>query len=189
MPSRQMPVVNALQGGACLTTAALAELTGLSDRDVAKACCSLVSRGWVVRRERGCFEMSAVGEKAIAAGGIITSGPTGPLTQAEPRRPRRQTVRDKMWTTMRTLKKFRIADLETLAGATRDNAQRYVGALERTEFLSRLRPEPGTAPTSNGFRRWLLVRNSGPDAPVYKAEAGEVYDRNTGIAYPIGGAP
>jgi hypothetical protein len=184
-----MPVVEALTGGACLTTAALAEMTGLGDRDVAKACCSLVSRGWIVRRERGCFELSAIGEKAVAAGEVISSGPTRPLTQAEPRRPRRQTVRDRMWATMRTLRKFRIADLETLAGATRDNAQRYVGALEKTGFLSRLRAEAGTAPTSNGICRWLLIRNSGPAAPVYKAKAAEVYDRNTGSTYPIGGAP
>ncbi|WP_026784241.1 hypothetical protein [Pleomorphomonas koreensis] len=183
---RQMPVVEALKGGACLTTAALAELTGLEGRDIAKACCALVSRGWIVRRERGCFELSEAGRKADAAGEIITSGPTGPLTQAEPRRPRRQTVRDRMWTTMRTLNKVRIADLETLAGATRDNAQRYVGALEKTGFLARLRAEAGSAPTSNGVCRWLLVRNSGPAAPVYKARAGEIYDRNTGISYPIG---
>lgn len=186
--TRQMPVVEALTGGACLTTAALAEVTRLEGRDVAKACSSLVSRGWIVRRERGCFELSESGRKAVTAGEIITSGPTRPLTQAEPRRPRRRTVRDKMWAAMRVLQKFRIADLQTMAGASRDNAQRYVGALERTGYLIRLRPEPGSAPTSNGYQRWLLVRNSGPAAPVYRANAGDIYDRNTSTAYPIGGA-
>lgn len=187
--TRQMPVVDALTGGACLTTTALAELTNLENRDVAKACCGLVSRGWIVRRERGCFELSEAGRKAVAAGEIITSGPTRPLTQADPRRPLRRTIRDKMWAAMRVLQKFRISDLQTMAGASRDNAQRYVGALERTGYLIRLRPEPGSAPTSNGFQRWLLVRNSGPAAPVYRAKAGDIYDRNTSTAYLIGGAP
>lgn len=185
---RQMPIADALMDGACLTTQALAEVTGLDPRRVADACCRLVSRGWIVRRERGCFELSETGRKAIEAGETITGGPTGPLTQATPRRPRRRTVRDKMWCAMRTLMKVRISDLETMAGASRDNAQRYVGALEKTGYLTRLRTEPGTAPTSNGHCRWLLVRNSGPEAPVYRPRNADVYDRNTNEVYRIGGA-
>jgi hypothetical protein len=184
----QTPIVDALMGGACLTTAALVEMTGFEGRRVADACCRLVSRGWIVRRERGCFELSAEGRRAVAAGETITGGPTGPLTQAVPRRPRRRTVRDKMWSAMRVLGKVRIADMETMAGASRDNAQRYVGALEKAGYLVRLRPEPGSAPTSNGYCRWLLVRNSGPEAPVYRALSADVYDRNTGEIYGIGGA-
>lgn len=184
----QTPIVDALMGGACLTTAALVDMTGLERRRVADACCRLVTRGWIVRRQIGCFELSDQGRRAIAAGETITSGPTKPLTQAEPRRPRRRTVRDKMWSAMRVLLKVRIADLETMAGATRDNAQRYVGALEKAGYLVRLRPEPGSAPTSNGYCRWLLVRNSGPEAPVYRVRLADVYDRNTGQSYRIGGA-
>lgn len=184
----QAPVVQELLGGACLTTAALADLTGLSNHSVAQACCKLVSRGWIVRREKGCFELSAKGRKAAEAGETITSGSHSPRTEASPRRPRRQTVRDRMWTAIRTLKKFTLADLETMAGASRCDAQRYTRVLASAGYLSRLRSEPGTAPTSNGFHRYLLIRPSGPEAPVYRAGRREVYDRNDGEIHRIGGA-
>lgn len=185
--TRQMPVADALMGGECLTTAALAEITGLEGRRVADACCRLVSRGWIVRRERGCFELSPEGRRAIANGETITSGPNGPLTQGEPRRPRRRTIRDKIWTAMLTLRKFRIADLEMMAGASHTNALKYALALEKAGYLTRLRSEPGSAETSNGFVRWLLVRPTGASAPVYRSDRGEVFDRNTSETHNIGG--
>jgi hypothetical protein len=182
--TRQIPIVDALISGECLTTAALVEITGLAGREVSDACCRLVTRGWIVRRERGCFELSAAGRKAVLSGETITSGPRGPLAQQTPRRPRRRTQRDRMWTAMLVLRKFRISDLEITAGATVASAQRYVAVLEAAGYLSRLRPERGTAPTSNGFVRWLLIRPSGAQAPIYRPSRSEVYDPNTAEVFP-----
>lgn len=187
--THQTPVVGALLSGACLTTAALSELTGLPNHSVAQACCKLVSRGWIARRERGCFELSAEGRRAAEAGETITSGSHSPRTEASPRRPRRRTTRDKMWTAIRTMRKFNLSDLETMAGASRCDAQRYALMLMKAGYLSRLRSEPGLAPTSNGFSRYLLIRPSGPEAPVYRAKRKEIYDRNTGETFQIGRAP
>ena len=186
--TRQNAVVDALSGGECLTTAALVQLSGLERRAVADACCKLVYRGWIVRRERGCFELSETGRKALEAGETLTSGPVRPLTQKAPRRLRKRTARDAIWSAIVTLKKFRIADLETFTEASHNNALRYVRALEQAGYLSRLRPEPGAAPTSNGFVRWLLIRHTGPAAPVYRVRRSQVYDRNTGETHSIGRA-
>lgn len=184
----QTPVVEELLDGACLTTAALAELTGLTNHSVAQACSKLVSRGWIVRRERGCFELSERGRKAHEAGETVTSGSHSPRTEAKPRRPRRRTGRDKMWSAMRTLRKFALTDLETMSGASRCDAQRYTCVLALAGYLGRLRSEPGTAPTSNGFHRYLLIRPSGPDAPIYRAKLREVFDPNSGEVFKLGEA-
>ena len=86
---------------------------------------------------------------------------------------------------MRTLQKFSLDELETLGGASRGDAQRYTLVLLKAGYLVRLRPAAGTAPTSNGFGRYLLIRNSGPTAPVYRAGKDDVWDRNEARAYPI----
>lgn len=187
--TRQLPIVEVLAKGGCLTTLEIGEATGIERRRVADACCRLITRGWIARRERGCFELTTTGREALAAGETITSGPRGTLTQAEPRRPQRETGRDRIWRAIRISRKVSLADIETLTGVSHANAARMVWALERAGYLAPLRPEPGTAPTSNGFRRWLLIRDSGPAAPVYRSALGVVHDRNTGEDYAVGGAP
>ncbi|MBB4302320.1 putative transcriptional regulator of viral defense system [Rhodobium orientis] len=181
-----MAIVETLKGGDCLTTAAMVEATGIERRAVATACGRLVTRGWINRRAVGCFELSEKGREAVEAGETITSGPAGPLTQKVPRTRRRRTIRDKMWKTITTLQLFRLGDLETMAGASNTNARKYVLALEKAGYLIRMRREPGTAPTSNGFARWRLIHNTGPEAPVHRIGRREVYDRNTDETHKIG---
>lgn len=177
--NRQMDIVRVLEPGHCLTTAEMMERTGYTRRDVAKACVPLLERGWIDRLERGCFVLSDEGQRARAAGETITSGPRGPLTQTA-RRPKRRTMRDKMWKAIRVSKKFDLAHLEAMAGASRDGARKFVGALARAGYLSALRREPGDAPTSNGFKRWLLVEDTGPQTPAVKAD-GRIWDPNLGV--------
>jgi len=174
--TRQMEIVRALEPGLCLTTAQLVERTACSPRDVAKGCGRLVERGWVDRLERGCFILSSAGQRALSAGETITSGPNKPLTQ-NARRPKRRTVRDKMWKTIRVVKKFDLARLEEMSGASTAGARRFVLALVRAGYLSELRRQPGEALTSNGFKRWLLVEDTGEATPVLKAD-GSVWDPN-----------
>lgn len=183
--NRQMEIVRALEPGQCLTTAEMMERTGYSRRDVAKACVPLLERGWIDRLERGCFVLSDEGRRAREAGETITSGPRGPLTQLA-RRPKRRTARDKMWKAIRVSKKFDLARLEAMAGASPEGARKFVAALAKAGYLSALRREPGDAPTSNGFKRWLLIRDTGPETPLIKAD-GRVWDPNLNTFQ--GGAP
>lgn len=171
-----MDIARLLEPGPCLTVDEMVERTDYPRRSIADACARLVGRGWVDRLEQGCFTLSAAGRRALASGETITSGPIGPLT-VRARRPRRRTIRDKMWSAIRIAKKFDLARLEEIAGASRTNAQRFVLALARAGFLAELRREPGEAPSSNGFKRWLLVDDPGPATPTIKAD-GRIWDPN-----------
>ncbi|WP_341990333.1 hypothetical protein [Azorhizobium sp. AG788] len=174
-----MDIMRVLEPGQCLTTAEMMERTGYTRRDVAKGCVPLLERGWIDRLERGCFILSEEGRRARAAGETITSGPRRPLTQVA-RRPRRRTVQDKMWSTIRVSRKFDLARLEEMAGASTAGARRFVLALARAGYLTELRRQSGEAPTSNGFKRWLLIEDPGPATPVLKAD-GRVWDPNLGV--------
>ncbi|WP_333822821.1 hypothetical protein [Pinisolibacter sp.] len=174
--SRQMDVARLLEPGPCLT---LDEMVGRTDhprRAVAAACAALVRRGWVDRLEQGCFTLSPEGRRALASGETITSGPIGPLT-VRARRPKRRTIADKMWTAIRIARKFDLGRLEEIAGASIANARRFVAALSRAGYLAELRRRPGEAPTSNGFKRWVLIDDPGPATPTIKAD-GRIWDPN-----------
>ncbi len=175
--SRQMEIARLLEPGPCLTVDEMVERTTLPRRSVVEACACLVRRGWVDRLERGCHTLSPEGRAALSRGDVITSGPIGSLT-VRARRPKRRTSRDKMWAAIRITKKFDLARLEEIAGATRANAQRFVLALCRAGYLAELRRQPGEAPSSNGFKRWFLVDDSGPATPTIKAD-GRIWDPNT----------
>ncbi|WP_141703466.1 hypothetical protein [Methylobrevis pamukkalensis] len=176
--TRQMEIARALAGGGCLTTAEIAEATGIDRRDVAVFTGRLVVRSWIVRREIGCFALSDVGRQGLESGEVLVSGPTGPRTGAL-QRPKRRTGRDRMWSAMRIKRKFTVGDITELAGVNRDAASRYIQALARVGLLTPLRREPGFAPTSNGHGRWLLTGDTGPKAPSVRRR-GEVHDANTG---------
>lgn len=183
--SRQMPILEQLSKGSCLTTRELTAATRLDRRAVADACCKLITRGLIERREIGSFVISAEGKKAVESGVVLTSGPNGDLSQTAPRLNRKEPKRDVIWRAIRIAQKFSIAKIEMLAQARHENTRRYILALERAGILVRLRPEPGSAPTSNGFARYALVRDPGPLAPVWRPRLGEVFDRNSGETYRV----
>lgn len=174
--SRQMDIARLLAPGPCLTVDEMVERTDYPRRSVVEACACLVRRGWVDRLERGCFTLSIEGRAALARGEVVASGPIGPLT-VRARRPKRRTIRDKMWSAIRIARKFDLGRLQEITGASRANAQRFVLALARAGYLAELRREPGDAPSSNGFKRWLLVDDPGPATPTIKAD-GRIWDPN-----------
>ena len=174
--SRQMEIARLLEPGPCLTVDEMVERTSYPRRSVVDACSCLVRRGWVDRLERGCFTLSSDGRHALASGETITSGPTGPLT-VRARRPKRRTARDRMWSAIRITRKFDFARLEEISGATASNVQRFVLALCRAGYLAELRRQPGEVPSSNGFKRWLLIEDPGPQTPTIKAD-GRIWDPN-----------
>lgn len=185
LASRQMPILRALENGACMTTDELGEAVGLDRRAVSSACCRLLVRGLIDRKEVGCFEITSEGTELLKCGEPITSGPVRPLTQSHPRTNRKEPVRDKIWRAMRITRKFSIADLQVISGAGYENARRYVLALQRAGYLYRLRTEKGFARTSSGFVRWSLVRDTGPAAPVWRPRRRQVFDRNDGVTHEV----
>lgn len=102
------------------------------------------------------------------------------------------TLRQKAWRAMQIKVKFTLSDLvrSTLpeGGAARDprnNLGRYVKGLTNVGVLLEMKRRTAPAsPTSNGEKRWMLVRDLGRLAPVVR-ESGGVYDPNLEVTlYP-----
>lgn len=180
--SRQTTVLAALQPNECLNPSDLSSATGMSNRDVVKAVAGLIRRGYATRVEAGCYELTSAGQEARDSGAPLKSGPRKPLTQPCRRR-KEATFRQKIWRALRMKQKATIGELVETAGdgterAAESNAGRYLAALERAGYVRRLRRQAGTAPTSNGFLRYQIVRNTGPDAPVVQKGGAALFDPN-----------
>lgn len=182
----------ALEHDQCLTAAELAEKSGMTNRDLVKAVGRLISRGYARRAEIGCYELTDEGLRARHSGERIKSGPRKALTQVCRQR-QAATFRTKVWRALRMKQKATIGDLVETAGdgtekAAVSNAGRYLHALCKAGYVRSLRRQPGTKATSNGFLRYQLVRDTGPDAPVVKQGGAAVFDPNEGrITWAKGG--
>jgi hypothetical protein len=166
----------------CITEARLAELTGWDARAIENCCLKLRKHGLLVKTERGCHKLTRAGRAAIAQGKTLRTGPQGPRNG---RVVQKGSLRARAWAAMRIKRRFSIADLAMLAvkGGERDvesNLQRYLKALALCGYVRQLPTrERGIAPTSNGFARWLLLVDTGPLPPVWRASRGKLYDPNT----------
>lgn len=194
-------LLDALTPGVCLTVDKLAETTGLPKKEVSRAAGQLVLRELAERTARGCYQLTAAGAAFKAGGERIASGPR----RGVPRTGRRRTadtLRDRLWAALRIRGKASIPELLELALAdgeraetSYDNAKSFLRLLRRAGYLIELRRERGAAPSSNGFKRYGLVRDSGPETPQVRrpkpahgdrpAIGAHVYDPNTGACHPL----
>lgn len=152
----------------CVHYSRLAELTSLPQRAIENACQLLIKHGFIVRTAKGCHQITATGLDAIKDNKPVRPGKHQP-----------NPLRQRAWEAMRMLQKFTLEELCLLAkeGGERDITSalgKYLRALERAGYLQRL---PIKAP--NGALRYRLVRNSGPQAPVWDAINKQVRDPNT----------
>lgn len=176
----------------CITEARLAELTGYDARSVENCCLKLRKHGLLARTERGCHKLTAAGRAALEQGARIRSGPRGKWSGVNLQK---ETLRTRAWLGMRLKRKFTLDDLVMLAarGGERhaeSNLGKYVRALARAGYVRQLQVrEAGTAMTSNGFVRWMLVQNTGPEAPVWRPSRGTVYDPNLHKSVALARAP
>lgn len=171
--------------GADPTIDEVAERSGLSRRRVSDAVAVLVRQGLAVRSEIGRLRLTEAGELARAEGRRRAAGPSAP---AGPGDPRPAGLRTRVWRALRMLRKASLPELleiaatdaETAAtGRTANNAGRYLAALAAAGVVTVMPDrDPGTAPTSNGFKRYLLVEDLGPLTPVFNGRAGTLRDPN-----------
>lgn len=112
--------------------------------------------------------------------------------------PRRHSfgLRVRAWWVMREVSSFNLAELLAIVanGDERDaasNLGHYLRALTRAGIIVETGREKPASPTSNGAKRWRLLKmhSSGPKAPVHRASTNEVYDPNTGHAYTLDAEP
>lgn len=186
----QTRVLGALADGDCRTSEVLSEALDLRRKQVVDAVHRLVDRELVVRTEIGCYRITEAGRAALDTGAVLTSGPNAPF--GAPARRQRVTLRDKLWRAMRIRaargQKFTVRELLPLAEAGDEkaglsNAGKYVAALGRAGYLAALARQRPAALTSNGEKRYALVRDSGPAAPVVRVRQGTVWDPNTGAEH------
>lgn len=172
-----------LAGGLCLTIDQLAEDLDLTNRQVSDAAANLLRRNYLERMAIGCYQLTPEGRAAAAAGEVIRSGPKGPQERAR-RVP--DTFRQRAWTSMRMQRLFTVPDVVLEAARPEDadpvdNLRRYLQVLARAGYV-KVSPHrvSGTAPTSNGYKRFLLASDTGPLAPVVLSKRPGIHDFNIG---------
>lgn len=180
-------VLHSLTDGACRTIDDLAESLKLTRRQVSDGAAKLVLRGLLERIEAGCYQLTATGIAAAAAGEVIKSGPWRPDTVTV-RKPLPDTFRQRLWTAMRMSKTFTVGEVAMIASreseeSPENNAAWYIRHLKDAEYLVELPVrQKGTRLTSNGYKRYRLLKDTGSLAPVYRPKTKEVFDHNTGEA-------
>jgi len=181
--TRLEAIRDALPPHACLTIDELDVLVGLPRKEIVKSTSRLMSRGLLERVERGCYQLTAAGIESRKTGEALTSGPISPATTKS--RKKKPNLRTRLWRAMCVKQKFTINDLVAICAKgpeknPHENARKYLRALEQAGYLRTLPKQHGQALTSNGFKRFQLMRQTGPQAPEVKHGGEHVFDPNTG---------
>lgn len=176
----------------CITEARMVALTGLGAKQVENAAQRLLKHGLIERVGPGCHQLTDAGRAMLASGLTLRSGPNG----SQPgKRIFSDTARVRAWAALRIRRKASMPELIALVvrGDDRErdiesNLGKYLRALAKAGYVKALpRREPGLAPTSNGYVRYLLLKDTGPLAPVWRPAKETVYDPNTEEETPICG--
>lgn len=172
-------LLNALQPGPLARTDLIVQLN-LSHRQVTNAAANLLRRGYLNVCEGPTYQLTEAGRNAADAGEIIRGGPKGRVKVVT------GTIRQRAWSAMRIRRTFTIGEIVSDAasgdeGQPRDNVGRYISRLTAAGYVREFAHRaPGTAIGSNGFKRFTLVKNTGPKAPVFRSELGVIFDPNLG---------
>ncbi len=181
-PSHQTIILHHV-GSACLTIGELAEQLGLSTEQVSQASSLLIRRGLLERVVRGCFQLTAEGRAAAAAGVEIGSGPANLCERKIPERGR-PSLQQRAWNVMRLRRRFTVPELVMCAAkdgdaGPDDTVQRYLRALARAGFAKVVdrRPDGRRAAVCKVY---TLVKDTGHFAPSVVRRGSAVFDHNTG---------
>lgn len=183
----------------CVKHAAIVKHTGLTARQVANACAKLVEHGYLKRDtyadcsvKPGCYKITKIGTAALEEGKKVTSGPKGPTGKPKPRP---DGLRDRAWRVLRIRRKASVPELvglllnadspEDQIKRAHDNLSKYLRQLLLAGYLTEMRREAPTTLTSNGAKRFLLVRDTGPLPPIPQIAAKTVFDQNEGKQYDV----
>ncbi|MDD5176794.1 MAG: hypothetical protein PHQ05_10270 [Sterolibacterium sp.] len=171
----------------CFTEACMVAATGLTAKQIENAANNLRKHGFIQRSNKGCHTLTAAGRKALEEGAKLRGGPKGP----QPVRKVARGLRQRAWNALRTCKKLTVDDIvmRVVDGGERDaygNIRQYVRALSLAGYV-RAMPvrEPALNLTSNGCKRWLLINDTGPEAPVWRAAHKTLYDPNLELEIPL----
>ncbi|GAB4196391.1 MAG: hypothetical protein OHK0024_35950 [Thalassobaculales bacterium] len=180
----QHAVLSAL-GAGCLRVSEVAAAVSLSYAAASMALGHLVSRGLAERVQTGCYRRSAAGQALIDAGAPIPWRRLPHHTASRPVVPRPDSMRSRLWRAARLLapRPFTSADLVHLAARADDvdpqqSASAYLRHLHRAGYLARV-PRRAVAGKAR-LHRYVLLRDTGPAAPVLASDRSQIRDANTG---------
>ncbi|MDX5595296.1 helix-turn-helix domain-containing protein [Pseudovibrio sp. SPO723] len=182
-------ILYSLGDGACRTMDELDEALDLSRHQISKGATKLIFRGLAERVEAGCYRLTDAGKQAVRNGVQLTSGPIKP-DRGKRRKPQRNTLRQRAWNIMRMGDAFTVPDLMMVVQTggektAANNLHRYIRALTKHGYLLEMpRRMAGTKVTSNGYKRWKLLNDTGPIAPVLRPGSNVMFDHNLGEVVP-----
>ena len=87
----------------------------------------------------------------------------------------------RVWQSMRVMRRFTTANLQATAEAGESAVRKYLMALRQAGYVRLVQARSSGHAGSRDV--WALVRDSGPAAPIRRADGSGVYDPNTGALY------
>lgn len=93
----------------------------------------------------------------------------------------------RVWQSMRVMRRFTTANLQATAEAGESAVRKYLAALRRAGFVRLVQARVSGRPGSRDV--WALVRDSGPAAPIRRADGSGVYCPNTQVLWNLEGLP
>lgn len=174
-------LLHLLGDGTCRTLDELERSFDMTRSQITDAAARLMKRDLLIRMGSGCYQLTDAGIAAATAGEKVRPGPRGPRDKV---RVVKNTLRERVWRSMRFRGKFTVPDLVCDAATptdTRatDNIHCYLRALWKAGYVTAL---PRRA--EGGFKVWRLSRNTGPLAPIVLTKVAAIRDRNTGEDVP-----
>lgn len=182
--AKSINAVFALLGEKAVTLDELELISPVNRHETVKIMSRLVSRGAVDRLENGVYRLNGKGKSLKSSGKkeIFHAGAQGLFNR---NKHPSTTLRARVWRLMQLTPKFTVNEIKSLVSdgnekAAENNIQKYVRALVKSGYIrempKRLR---GSVPTSNGYKQYLLIKNTGPKAPVLRNDKRQIFDQNT----------
>lgn len=167
-----------------ITLDELVTVSPCSRHETVKIMSRLVSRGAVERLENGVYRLTEFGKSLKSTGDfkVFHSGPQGQYNRTKRAT---NTLRSRIWRLILLNKKVNIQEMICLAAdgeekAPVSNIQKYVRALVKCGYLCEMpRRIKGGSATSNGFKQYMLLKETGRIAPVLRNDKRQIYDPNT----------
>lgn len=182
--AKSINAVFALLSENAVTLDELELISPVNRHETVKIMSRLISRGAVDRLENGVYRLNEKGKSLKSCGQkeIFHSGAQGLFNR---NKHPSTTLRARVWRLIQLTPKFTVNEIKSLVSegnekAAENNIQKYIRALVKSghvrEMPKRLR---GSVPTSNGYKQYLLIKNTGPKAPVLRNDKRQVFDQNT----------
>jgi predicted transcriptional regulator of viral defense system len=164
--------------------------SGLTRKACSTTLINLNGRGFVHRKDKGVYVLTQDGLAFLASGEEIKPGPRGSHKGDKLYLTVKRSLRHKAWIAMRRKRIFTLDEVTMLASETGEakdkaNISAYMSRLHQAGYITQIGVEAGDKLTSNGFKRWQLIKDTG-ELPPFKSR-GVMVDRNNNLKSNLGG--